>query len=323
MESALQHHWQQASPATQPPSHRGSSLVFDKKRQQTVLVADGETWLWDGASWREIQDQTAPPARNTTHLVYDITTECVLLFGGIGIDGTPLNDVWLWDGTLWTEQHPASFPAPIGGASMACDIGRQQVILFGGLTGFDGVNGSNRVGTFSDQTWIWNGTTWTEQTISNPPPARIGGQMVYDETRQQMLLFGGNGPAGYLNDMWLWQGNGWEKLSPGTLPSTQTRTYATFHAQLQQVLLLTEVTEEANQSQRVYQSWSWDGTSWSQNTVNEVLPGSIEGFAYDGMRDTIVAYVVTGGKAPLADKSTGIRLPEIAAPTLASETWIW
>lgn len=323
MESALQHHWQQLSLATQPPPQRGSSLVFDQKRQQTVLVADGGTWQWDGTNWREAQSQSAPPARNTTHLVYDSTTECVLLFGGVGIDGTPLNDVWLWNGTLWIEQHPATFPSPVGGASMACDASRQQVILFGGLMGFDGVNGSNRVGTFSDQTWIWDGTTWTEQTISNPPPARMGGQMIYDQARQQVLLFGGNGPSGYLNDMWLWHGDGWEKLAPGALPPMQTRTYATFHAQLQQVLLLTDVPAETFQAQHTYQSWLWDGTSWSQSTASKVLPGSIEGLAYDGMHQTVVAYVVTGSKAPLSDKSSGARLPEIAAPTLASETWIW
>lgn len=323
MESVLQHHWQQLNPTRLPPSYRGGSLAFDKKRQQTVLVAAGETWLWNGTTWSEAQPHPAPSARNTAHLVYDSLTECILLFGGIGIDGTPLNDVWLWDGNAWQEQHPANFPFPVGGASLVCDAARRQVILFGGMMGFDGVSGSNRVGTLSDQTWLWDGTTWQALSTKHTPPARVGAQLVYDEARQQTLLFGGNGPTGYLNDMWLWQGDDWQPLSPVTLPPAGIRGYAAFHSELQHTLLLTEQVNEISQLQRTYQSWLWDGTSWTRSTPDQILPGSIEGLAYDEARGTIVACVVTGGKAPLADKSAGAVLPELAAPVLASQTWIW
>ncbi|HEY0757133.1 MAG TPA: kelch repeat-containing protein [Ktedonobacteraceae bacterium] len=327
MDNALQGHWRQLNPATLPPSWRGSSLVFDKKRQQTVFVAAGETWLWNGESWSKAQSRLAPPARNTTHLVYDALTECVLLFGGIGLDGSPLNDVWLWNGSLWTEQHPAQRPFPLGGAAIACDVARQQVILFGGRPGLAGSTGSNRVGSFSSTTWIWDGATWQAYPTKNTPPGRSGGQLVYDALRQQTLLFGGIGTNGYLNDMWLWQGTrdeaNWQQLFPTTLPPTGTRLYATFHEQLQQVLLLTEKIAETNLLQHSFQSWVWDGVSWSQSFIEQILPGSIEGCAYDSSHNTLVACVVTGGKALLANKKMSAVLPDLAVPTLASQTWIW
>ncbi len=325
MESALHYQWQQLKPGAQPPSYRGSNLVFDKKRQQGVLVAQGETWLWDGSTWHKALSRSNPPARNTTHLVYDVVTECVLLFGGIGLDGTPLHDVWLWNGQTWTEQHPAQYPLPLGDAAMACDAGRQQVVLFGGLTGFDGSNGSNRVGTFSQTTWVWNGSTWNELSGPDAPPARAGGLLVYDEQRQYLLLCGGHGAAGYLQDQWLWQGDGWRQIFPVTLPPAQARYRGIFHERLQQIVLMAEVLGDVAARQRVYQTWTWDGTNWSQYAPAQTLPGSVEGFTYDTLHQTAVACLVTGGKAQLADKQTsaGAALPALAAPTLASETWVW
>ena len=321
MESTLQYQWQRLDLATLPPPLRGCSLVFDKKRQQAVLIASGETWLWNGTAWSRILSRHDPPARNTAHLVYDPNSECVLLCGGVGMDGTPLNDVWLWNGVRWTEQHPTTFPSPVGGAAIASHTANQQVLLFGGIAGIDGLTGSNRVGTFSNDTWIWNGTTWTELQTSNAPPARTGGQLVYDSLRQQTLLFGGYNLTGYLNDMWSWNGTDWTQLYPATLPPPQARYRVTFHDQLKQVILLGETIEAP--LQHTYQTWSWNGASWFQYGTNMVLPGSIEGFAYDGARNTIMACLVTGRKAPLFDKSTGTELPDLLAPTLASETWVW
>jgi hypothetical protein len=323
MDIALQQHWQRLNPTTQPPAHRGTRMAYDTKRQQTVLVVPGQTWLWQNAVWSKVSSQSNPPARNTTHLSYDVSTECVLLFGGIGMDGTPLNDVWLWNGSTWTEQTPASFPTAVGGASMACNVAGKQVILFGGIVGFDGVSGSNRVGTLSDQTWLWNGTSWTEQSTSSTPPARIGAQLVYDEAHQQTLLFGGNSLNGYLNDMWLWNGTDWEELSPATLPPAQARYSAIFHEQLQQVMLLGEVLVGENQDQPSYQTWLWNGISWSQYTTNAAPTGSIESIAYNVATESVLASVVSGGKLPPAGKSAAAVLPNVAAPSLGSETWSW
>ena len=296
-------------------------MAFDKKRQQTVLIAAGETWIWDGDNWNKPQTQRTPPPRNTTHLVYDSNSSGILLWGGIGVDGTPLNDMWLWNGTTWTEQLPPDYPAPMGSAAIACDAAHGQVVLFGGIFGFDGFNGSNRVGTFSNETWIWNGAAWTEQFVSGPV-ARAGAQLVYDEARQQLLLFGGQNLNGYLNDMWLWTGAAWTQLHPTTLPPAHARYSATYHQKLQQVMLLGEIASSDDPTTRSYQTWLWDGTNWSQATSNAAPSGSIEGFAYDEARQTILACVVAGSKALPAEKGASAQLVSSASIAPASETWV-
>ncbi len=325
METLLPYQWQYRSAGELPPASRGSSLVFDVQRQQVVFVGSGGTWLWDGSVWHKPRVQGGPALRNTTHLTYDVVSGCVLLYGGVGMDGTPLNDIWLWNGAMWTEQHPVHVPFPVAGAALACHEASRQVVLFGGISGFDGVSGSNRVGTFSGQTWIWNGATWMELEASGTPPGRTGGQLVYDALRRQTILLGGIGASGYMNDMWVWSGTGWQQLHPAVLPPAQARYRAVFHEQLQRVVLLGESVDAANPLQRLYVVWMWDGVAWSQYPTGAVLPGSIEGFAYDGARNTIITCVVAGGKSPLPGKGAGagLRLPELATPSLASQTWIW
>lgn len=324
MSIALQYHWSRLNPAILPLSHRGSSLVFDQKRQQSVLVAVGETWLWDGINWSQVQSQDIALARSTTHLVYDASTEHVLLFGGIGLDGTPLNDTWLWDGTTWIEQHPAVSPPPLGGAAIAYNTAYQQVMLFGGITNFDGSSSSsNRVGTFLNETWVWNGTTWIKRNPSITPPERTGTQLMYDEQHQELLLFGGTNLKGYLNDMWRWNGTDWESLHPTTLPSPQTQYSSIFHGQLRQVMLVGEVTEKSTPARWVHTIWFWDGMSWSHSASDSVPSGSIEGLVYDRTRQVVFADVVSGGKPPLGKKSTSSKLPQLPVSTLTSETWVW
>ncbi len=318
----LQHRWQRLNQGAEPHPHRGSSLVFDKKRQQSVLVAAGTTWLLHGTTWSQARSQNAPPGRNTTHLVYDPGTEHVLLFGGIGSDGSPRNDTWVWDGSSWTEKHVAIQPPPIGEAAMASHAAGHYMLLFGGIKGFDGVSGSNHAGTLSQATWTWDGSSWREHQVRHAPPARFKGQLIYDELRQQLLLCGGSGSGGFLNDMWRWDETGWQELHPATLLPAQAQYQEAYHQRLQQVVLLGEITERSNPAKRSHQIWLWDGSTWTHAATNGDPQGSIEGLAYDETRQALMAFVVTGEKYYPGKKGASLR-PAVSSPTLASETWIW
>ncbi|TMD40340.1 MAG: hypothetical protein E6I88_09940 [Chloroflexi bacterium] len=75
---------------------------------------------------------------------------------------------------------------PIGrwAAAAAYDETRHNLVLFGGLAGQ----------TLLDDTWTWNGSTWTQrQGLTISPPARHGAAIAYDEVNRQVILFGGLG----------------------------------------------------------------------------------------------------------------------------------
>ncbi len=84
---------------------------------------------------------------------YDSASSQLIEFGGFN-GSTDLNDTWDWDGNTWTELSPAQNPPARQDASMAFDpaMGPSgELLLFGGISG----------STYLDDTWAWNGATWT------------------------------------------------------------------------------------------------------------------------------------------------------------------
>src|SRR4029453_1887376 len=84
------------------------------------------------------------------------------------------------------------------------------MILFGGLA-FSG--GSS---TVVQDTWRWNGTTWTALAPATVPPARWIPRMAYDAARDEIVVFGGSAAAAVRGDMWSWNGTNWVQRTPAT-----------------------------------------------------------------------------------------------------------
>jgi hypothetical protein len=57
-----------------------------------------------------------------------------------------------------------------------------------------------------NDTWSWNGSTWTVPMFSGIPAARYGASMAYDPATGTVLLFGGYEATGPSNDTWTWSG---------------------------------------------------------------------------------------------------------------------
>jgi len=66
-------------------------------------------------------------------------------------------------------------------AAIAFDAANGTVVLFGG-------NGKSR--SLGD-TWIWNGSVWTQAHPSTSPPALSGAQMTFDPVSHDLVLVGG------------------------------------------------------------------------------------------------------------------------------------
>jgi cysteine-rich repeat protein len=107
------------------------------------------------------------------------------LLGELCDNGNALNHDGCNSGCLpeaFTWKH-ASFnsPSPRSGHVMAYDATRDRVVLFGGYDG-----------TYRNDTWEWDGSTWTLLSSQTSPPPRTGHAMAYDATRGRIVLFGGD-----------------------------------------------------------------------------------------------------------------------------------
>lgn len=148
---------------TGPTSRFPAGFVYDSKRELTMLFGGhrfssrgmetfGDTWMWDGKSWKESVVQNSPPKRDGGRTVFDSKRKQVVLFGGIQIGSSVnyLNDTWIWNGENWTEIKTES-PLGRGHHAMAYDSKRDRVIIFGG---------TRKMGETLNDTWEWNGQQW-------------------------------------------------------------------------------------------------------------------------------------------------------------------
>jgi hypothetical protein len=204
--------WTQEHPAHSPAARAYAGMAYDAMTRNVVLFGGdpakpavvflSDTWVWNGADWKQEHPAHSPAARVVPSMAYDTAAGQVVLFGGLDSSSACLSDTWVWNGTGWKQEHPAHSPSARCSASMAYDETRGQVVLFGGV---DANNDE-----FSD-TWLWNGTDWTQVDLSvaDTPSARYGAAMVFDEAEGQVVLFGGLGsddtPSGVLSDTWVWR----------------------------------------------------------------------------------------------------------------------
>lgn len=95
-------------------------LTYDSMRHRVVLFGGWRcraveeddclknpqhgTWEFDGEDWYVVEPRQSPPARYGHAMAYDESRGVTVLFGGMGENGTTLNDTWEYDGVTWTQR---------------------------------------------------------------------------------------------------------------------------------------------------------------------------------------------------------------------------
>jgi hypothetical protein len=181
-------------------------------------------WIWKDHVWNPTT-VGRPPKRRGGAMAFDTKRGVLVLFGGIDGDdtGSPSNmrsDTWSWNGIQWTLHTPTQSPPPRYNAAMGYDPVRDRIVMFGG-------NGTDNISNLDD-TWEWDGTTWTE-TVRGPQP-REQGTFIWDSAARKLLLVGGGvAPFDvtlYSSELWSFDGawhplaaNATPKLSPYVTPA--------------------------------------------------------------------------------------------------------
>src|SRR5437016_1944620 len=174
-----------------------------------------------------------------------------LMFGGVQGYYSTLGDTWKLTEGGWFQLSPASSPSPRDGPGMAYDAATGTVVLFAGSTVPFGSGDVN-------DTWIWDGKTWTQVT----PPLSPGGRrfettgMVYDAATRSVVLFGGTHDVTLLADTWTWNGRTrtWTQHSPAASPAPGSIPLAYDAARGGVVAFDT-----------LGRTWLWNGANWQQS----------------------------------------------------------
>ncbi len=105
-------------------------------------------------------------------------------------------------------------------------------------------------------------TNWTQLFPTTSPSARSYVAMAYDVVSQKVVLFGGFGDAGYLNDTWTFDGTTWTKVDTATAPSPRTNMQMAYDRATRKVVLFGGYDGRND----LGDTWIWDGatSTWTQ-----------------------------------------------------------
>lgn len=265
----------------------------------TSSGVDGAAWFRDGTKsfvdWTQVPAGGLTARRGAAMATFDnmnALSRKVVLFGGRDANGVYLQDTWQLDANVfdpWTQVVTSAAPGPRVGAAMVNDTTDGLVVLFGG---FDGMTAQN-------DTWVFDGTTWT-RVVATGPPARSGHAMAWDADRHKVVLFGGINENGQVFgdtwelDMTMRQ---WTQIV-GAGPPARYATAMAFHPTRHKVVMFGGYATGGTTGGATSDTWEYDATGWTQRTlITQPPPRGDHTLSYDygGGTDEVV---VVGGSDP-------------------------
>jgi hypothetical protein len=275
--------WTQVVTAAQPGTGGLCRMVFDSARNVCVAYEwydngvpgfVSNTWEYNGTNWTQIAPATSPTVSEFCSLVFDSTRNLTVLFGGRNGAGTPHNETWEYNGTTWTQAAPTASPTARYFSGVAFDSERDVAILHGGTTG--------PTAQAIDETWEYDGTTWTRITTTDSPPARAGHNAVHSTKQGAMMIHGGftYDITGTIrtdySDSWSYNGINWTKLFTD-IQFTLGQAFSAYHGGIDAMVLfgLTptgyQIDGVVTDTMAVYDPPNFDTTvslpSWSPDAI--------------------------------------------------------
>ncbi|MGE3172342.1 MAG: kelch repeat-containing protein [Planctomycetota bacterium] len=182
---------------------------------------------------------------------YDTLRDQVLVFGGDRNGRT--DQFWRLDGERWVALQPPARPSPRTDARMVSMVLSGRVMLYGGSPG-----------SFQqelDETWEYDGITWTLRATTQSPGGRAGHAMAYDLARDRVVLFGGvQGVFVARDDTWEWNGSNWLPVPTTASPSARHQASAAYDMRRGHVVLFGG---SSIGGQLDGTTWTFDGTDWT------------------------------------------------------------
>ena len=198
--------WRDVSPsvASRPKARYGHSAVFDPTTRSLVQFAgfteesrrfqDTQSFSIATNSWQDwTPSGTKPEVRCLLTGAFDQTRRKMVIYGGQRSGF--LDDLWAFDLASRTWENFTISPRPSGrlfASSFVDNAG--QFIVFGGSSSQGNLN---ELQSFNFQT-----KQWAQLNPANPPAKRSGALTAYIEGENKLIVFGGLGDSGYLNDVW-------------------------------------------------------------------------------------------------------------------------
>jgi hypothetical protein len=312
---------------TDGPELNKPRLEYDPVRKQTIMLgydtkAATAMYAWDpaAAKWNQLTPATLPTCGNEGAMTWQSSNNTILYTGGICATSEATEETYEWDGTNWTKIELASFVGSFFGSALTFDADRQNAILFGGAPS---------AGALLAATYTYANKAWLAVGDVNYPVPRSLFTFTTDPVHKVVYLFGGVNDATVFYDFWTYQNGMFRPQLQSNQPSdcsSPTGAYDTDRSKLV-VLCSGSVTWEYDGinwtqfdstktappahrfSSLVYdptlkktvffggydgtylnQTWTYDGTVWTQVKKNPPPSRSHTSMWYDPILKKTVIY---------------------------------
>ena len=189
-----------------------SGLVYDTDSDRIVLfggalwgrtdegrqVGLNDTWVLDAATgeWTEVTAALSPPPRSNHAVVYDTSSDRVVVFGGAtGLGGDVLGDTWVYDTdtNTWAEVVPMVSPPGRADAAVWYDPVADAAFVFGGSADWSAGPPLPWMMLGGEELWAYDTDSgvWTLYRSDPNPGYRLASQAVFDSQSNEALLFAG------------------------------------------------------------------------------------------------------------------------------------
>ncbi|MCI4368771.1 MAG: PKD domain-containing protein [Thermoplasmata archaeon] len=244
------------------PGERITSITYDAADGYVVLFGGSigsvgwanDTWTYLNGTWTERFPALSPPPRWPAPITYDAADGYVLLFGSIGPNGGNgyQNDTWEFRAGNWTNATATVAPGGRWVSAMTYDSSLGSVLLYGGY---------QQPYNLGD-TWLFSGGNWTSwvSTSSSYPASRSGPAMAHDSAAGYVLMFGGRGSAGPLNETWTYSAGTWTPLALSVVPPARSGAAMTYDSTDHYILLF----GGSGASGALNDTWRFSNGSWTK-----------------------------------------------------------
>jgi hypothetical protein len=160
-----------------------------------------------------------------------------------------------------------------------------HLVLFGGTS----IDSYGSPGPASQDTYVFDGTEWTEVAVTTGPPARIDTSMV--NLGNRVVLFGGtamDGGGPEFSDTWTFVGTTWTPVPVSNAPSPR---WGPAMATLGDRVILFGGASSLQET-TFDDTWTFDGTTWTQLSVSSAPPSRAWG-SMATLGDRVVLFGVT------------------------------
>jgi hypothetical protein len=318
--------WTQLAVGTKPKPRAHHAMAYDTTQGQLVMFGGigidtigtvttsnlrfNDTWTltWNTATssynWaKQTPSYTMPKLSNHAMASLAGTT---YLFGGYDADfDEPSAEMFKWGGPVagWA---PVSFTGagPAGRVNYSMVFRGSDLILHGGasvkdlttdtsvqLAGMSLLESTrtDEVAFYDDEVWKFDtsASTWSEITPTTRPSARAEHQMIYDDARDELVIYGG--AAGRAaGSIYEFDGAAWQQRSPGIAPSPRRDHGVAYDPITSTTIIFGGL---AGDGTKLADTWSWDGHAWTQLTP-ATAPSARSGhtLTYDPISSKIIMF---------------------------------